>query len=175
MRGGSFFHFRFELALHFATLAFEKITRGLHLFAILFARNDADAWRSAMFQVAIETMLVIRFTWREHTAAAQIELLTRERHNVAERRGIHERSEVACAVGLLQPRENEIWDGVIQVHLEHQVALVVTQADVEAWFEFLDEFAFEQECFRFAANDVDVKIVNCLDKRVEFQVPPHAP
>ena len=59
MRGGGFFHFGFELRLHFAALAFEKIARGLDLFQILLARDVADARRGAVFQMRVKAMLVI--------------------------------------------------------------------------------------------------------------------
>src|ERR1019366_4447343 len=175
VRGGGLFLFRLELALPFPKVAFEKIARGVDLFEILLAGDIADARGGAMFQVRVETMLVIRLARREHATAAQVELFPRERDGVAQRQGIHERTEVARAVVFLQPREDEIRNRVVQVHLEHQVALVVAQADVETRLEILDELAFEQQRLRFAAHDVDIEIRDGLDQRVEFQVPAHPP
>ena len=40
--------------------------------------------------------------------------------------------------------------------------------------KFLDEFAFEQESFRFTADDVIIKIVNTIDERAEFEIPSHS-
>src|SRR2546425_11597040 len=37
--------------------------------------------------------------------------------------------------------------------------------------KFLDQLAFEQYRFRFAADDVNVEVVDSLDQRVELQVP----
>ena len=37
--------------------------------------------------------------------------------------------------------------------------------------KFLDQFAFEQERFRFAFDDVRVEIMNGIDERAEFDIP----
>ena len=91
---------------------------------------------------------------------------------VAQRERIHERPEVARAVVFFQPRENEIRDRVVQVDLEHQIALVVAQADVEARLEFLDELAFEQQRLRFAADDVDIEIWMASTSALNFKSQP---
>jgi len=128
-----------------------------------------------MFQMRVKAMFIIRRAGREHAAAAQVELFPRERDGVAQADGIDERPEVARAVVLLEAREGEVRNRVVQIHLQHQISFVVAEHDVEARLEFLDELAFEQERLRFAADGVNVKITNRLDERVEFQVPAHAP
>ena len=102
-------------------------------------------------------MLVIRLAWRERAAAAQIELPPDERERVAQRARIRERPEVTRAVVLFEPREGEVRNRVVQIHLEHQEPLVVAETDVVARMKFLDELAFEQERLRFAADDVKSK------------------
>ena len=77
------------------------------------------------------------------------------------------------AVVLLKPREREVRDGVVQIHLEHDEPFVVAETDVVARFEFLDEFAFQQKRFRLAPDQVKIEIANRLNQRVEFKVPPH--
>ena len=134
MCGGGFFHLRFELRLQVAALAFEEIACGLDLFEILPTRDDADAGGGAIFKMGVKTMLVVRFARREDAAAAQVELFPGERDSVAQRGGIHERSKVTRAVVFFEPREDKIGNRVAQVDLEHQIALVVAQADVEARF-----------------------------------------
>ncbi len=82
-----------------------------------------------------------------------------------------ERPEITRAIVLLEAGEREARDGVVQVHLEHEEALVVAETDVVTRMKFLDELAFEQQRLGFAANHVDVEIMDGLDERLEFQVP----
>ena len=66
-------------------------------------------------------------------------------------------------------------DWIIQVHLEHQVTLVVLESDIKPRFEVLDEFALQQERLRFAFHDMHVEIKDGLDEGIEFHVPTQSP
>ncbi len=85
-----------------------------------------------------------------------------------------ERPEITRAVVLLEAGEGEARDGVVQVDLEQEEPLVVAEADVVTRMKFLDELAFEQQRLGFAADDVDIEIVDGLDERLELEVPAQA-
>lgn len=69
--------------------------------------------------------------------------------------------------------ECEAGDGIVEIDFEQQKTFVVSEADVVARVKFFDEFAFEEERFGFAADDVIIKIVNAIDERAKFEVPTH--
>ena len=119
-------------------------------------------------------MLVIALVGRERAAAAQMELAADEVERVAQGGGMDERPVVARAVVLLEAGEGEARDGVVQVDLEHEEALVVAEADIVTGMKFLDEFAFEQQRLRLVADDVDIEIMDGLGEGLEFGVPAEA-
>src|ERR1700733_8110506 len=123
----------------------------------------------------VKAMLVIGTRRRENTTAAQIKLPPRERDDIARGSRVDKRTKIFCAVVFFESRESEIRNRIVQIHFQQQKSFVVAEADVVARLEFFDEFAFEQERFGFAADDVEIEIANRLDERVEFQVPAHAP
>ena len=109
-RGAAFFICSSKFPLHFVGLAVQKIAGGHDLLPIILARDVADARRGAVFEMAVEAMLVILLARRERAAAAQIEFAPRQRQRVARRGGMRERPEVTRAVVLLQAREHEARD-----------------------------------------------------------------
>src|SRR5581483_11120197 len=132
-----FFHFALELFLHLGALACQEIARGPDLVEVLVARDVPDARRGAILQVRVKTMAVVALGRRERTAPAQMKLPADERERAAERAGVRERTEVARAVVLLEAREREARDRIVQVHLQHQEPFVVAKADVVARMKFL--------------------------------------
>ncbi len=174
LRRSGFFHFRFQLLLHFAALAFEKFARGRDLLYILFARDIAHTRGGAVFQVRVEAVFVIGFARSKGTATAQVKLPPHQGHRVAQRARVREGPEISRAVVLFEPREGKVRDGVVQVHLEHQMPFIVTETDVVTRLEFLDQFAFQQQRLGFAADQVKIEIANRLSQGVELEVPAHA-
>src|SRR5204863_5545987 len=146
----------FQLRLHFFALAFEEAARGEHLLQVLLTCHVADAWSSAEFQMAIEAMLVILLAGSERAAAPQVELPPNQLQRVAQRARVGKRPEVARPVFLLQAREREARNGIIEIYLQEQEALIVPKADVIARMKFLDQLAFQQDRFSFAAHHVYV-------------------
>src|SRR5436190_1538689 len=82
-----------------------------------------------------------------------------------------EGTEIPRPVVLLQPCQTETRNWVLQVDLEQEKAFVVTETDVVTRMKFLDQLAFKQERLGFAANDMRVEVINCIDQRIKFQVP----
>ena len=70
--------------------------------------------------------------------------------------------------------EGEARNGVVEIDFDEEEAFVVAKTDVVTRVKFFDEFAFEEEGFGFAADDVIIEIVNAFDERAEFEVPTHA-
>src|SRR5689334_8890407 len=97
-----------------------------------------------------------------------------ERKCAAKRTGIRERTEVARAVVLFDAGQGETRDGVVKVDFDEEEAFVVAEANVVARVKFFDEFAFKEEGFGFAADDVIIEIVNAFDEGTKFEVPTHA-
>ena len=83
-------------------------------------------------------------------------------------------AEVTGAVLLFEPGEAKARDRVVQVDLEHEESLVIAETDVVARVKLLDEPAFQEQSFRLAADDVEVKVVDRLGQGLELQVPAHA-
>src|SRR6185369_13290489 len=84
-------------------------------------------------------------------------------------------TKVARSVLRLEPRQRKARNRVVEIDLEQQEPFVIAETNVVTGTEFLDQLAFEQQRFRFAADEVNVEIVDRLDQRVEFQVPAQAP
>src|SRR6185312_17202426 len=114
---------------------------------------------------------VVALGGRKWPATAQVILAAHERERAAERAGVGEGAKIFRAVILFQAREREAGDGIVQVHLEHQVAFVVAEADVVARVKFLDQLALEQQCLGLAADRVIIEIANAIDERAEFWIP----
>ena len=170
-----FLHLLPQLLLHLRALAGKEVTRRRHLHQILLARHVADARRGAVFQVRIKAMLVIAVGRCQWPAPAQVILASHQGQRAAQRARVRERPEVARAVVLLQAREREPRDRVVQVHLQHHELLVIAEADVVARVEFLDELAFQQQRLRLAPHDVEIEIEDGLDQGLELQVPAQPP
>src|SRR5204863_6724958 len=120
-------HFFAEPLLHFFALAFEKATRGLHLFEVLLARDVGDTRRGAVFQVCVEAMTVITLVWGQRPAAAQVVLSPDQRQCAAQSARIRERTEIARTVILLESRQREARNGIIHVDLQQQEPFVVAK------------------------------------------------
>lgn len=73
-------------------------------------------------------------------------------------------AEVAGTVVFLQAGEGEARERIVQWQANQKEALVVTEADVVARTEFLDEFAFKEERFGFVADEVEVKVPDAVDE-----------
>src|SRR5207248_10321175 len=84
-------------------------------------------------------------------------------------------TEVTRAVIRLQSRQRKARNRVVQIDLEQQKPLVVPETDVVTRMKLLDQFAFEQQGLRFAADDVNINVVNGFDQRHELQIPAHPP
>ena len=78
------------------------------------------------------------------------------------------------------PQQGEVEERVrlikeeLQVQLEQQKPLVIAETDIVTRVKLLDQFAFEQQRLRLASHHMDIEIMNRLDQRLEFQVPPEA-
>src|SRR5581483_714970 len=116
-------HLDRELLLHLVRLAGQEVARRRDLLEVLLARHVADARRGAMLQIPVETMAVVALARRQRPAAAQMKLPADEIQRVAQRRRMRERPEVPRAIVLLEARERETRDGIVQVHLEHEEPL----------------------------------------------------
>src|SRR6266576_3719403 len=119
-------------------------------------------------------MLVIALIRSQRAATAEMILAADEGKCAPKRAGVWERTEVARAIVLFDAGEGETRDRVVEINFDEKKAFVVAKADVVARMKFFDEFAFQEEGFGFAANDVIIKIVNAVDERAEFEVPTHA-
>src|SRR3954471_5278159 len=119
-------------------------------------------------------MFVVDLGGRERTAAAQIEFAANHRQRAAQGAGVREGSEIARAVVGFEAGESETRDWVVEVDLEQEESFVVAEGNVVARVKFFDEPAFKEEGFGLVFDDVDIEIVNGIDKGVEFQIPTHA-
>ena len=104
-------------------MAGQEIARSQHLLQVLFVGHIAEARRGAELQVAVETMLVIIFVWRERTAPAQIELPPHQRQSPAQPAGIGKWTEITRTVVGLESRESEAGDRIAQIDLEQKKRL----------------------------------------------------
>ena len=84
---------------------------------------------------------------------------------------IGEGAEVAGPVVLFEAGEGKTRDWVVEVDLEQEEAFVVAETDVVARMKLLDELAFQEQGLGFAADDVEVKVVDGLDQGLELQIP----
>lgn len=116
-------------------------------------------------------MAIVALGRRERTTAAQMKLMPHHCQSAAQRAGVRERAEVTRAIVLLETRERKARDWIVQIHLEHQVTLVVAETDIVARMKFLDQLALKQQRFRFTADDMKIKIANRIHQRAEFQIP----
>src|SRR5439155_6123238 len=120
------------------------------------------------FQMRVKTMLVVPFGRRERTTTAQMKLFSNERKRATQCARVWERPEVTSAIVLLDPRECEARNGIVVIDLQHQEPFVVAKADVVARMKFLDQLALQQQCLRFAANNVEIEIVNSIHECAKF-------
>ena len=116
-------------------------------------------------------MLVVRLGGGEGAAAAQVELAADEGEGGAQGARVGEGAEVAGPVVLFEPGEGKTGDRVVEVDLEQEEAFVIAETDVVARMKLLDELAFQEEGLGFAADDVEVKVVDGLDEGFELQIP----
>ena len=79
--------------------------------------------------------------------------------------------EIAGAIVLFKTREREARNRVVQIDFEHEETFVVAEAHIIPRMEFLDELAFKQQRLRLAPDYMEIKILNTLDQRLEFQIP----
>ena len=91
------------------------------------------------------------------------------------RSGIGKWAKITRPVILLYTGQSKARDRVIQIDLEHEEPLVIAETDVVAGMEFLDEFALEQEGLRFAPDDMNIKVVDRFNQRLELQIPAETP
>src|ERR1043165_3080006 len=125
--------------------------------------------------MTIKAMPIILFGRGERPPAAKVELPPEQLKTVAQRPGIGEWPEVARAILLFEASESEAWDRVVQIYLQKEKPFIVTETDVVARLEFLNQLAFQQNRFGFVAHHMNVQVVNGIDQGVEFEVPPHSP
>ncbi len=156
-------------------MAGEEIARGLYLLKVLLAGDIVDAWRGAVLKVRVQTMPVVPLRRSQGPAAAQMILPAHQRQRAAQRAGIGKWPEVACPVILLEACQGEPGNRIIEIDLEQQETFVVPKTDVVTRMEFFDQFAFEQQRLGFAADEMEIEIMNAFDERLEFQIPAHSP
>ena len=148
-------------------MAIEEVAGCQDLFQILLARHVADARGGAEFKVAVEAVLIVLFARSKRTAAAQVELAANQLERVTQRARTGEWAEIPGAIFLLEPRESEAWNRIIEIDLQEEESLVIPKADVVAGVKLLNQFAFQQDGFRFASNDVNVEIMDGFDQSIE--------
>src|SRR6266496_1058268 len=119
-------------------------------------------------------MLIIAFGGSQRAAAAQVVLAPDQGERAAQRAGVWERAEIAGAVLLLEAGEREARNGVVEVNLQHEEPFVVAKTDIVPGMKFFDQFAFEQEGFGLAADEVKIKIRNRFEQSFEFEIPTHS-
>ena len=79
-------------------------------------------------------------------------------------------AEIAAAVVLLESGEAKARPFFRQIDPDHEEPLVVAERDVVARPVFLDQFALEQNRFRFAADRVRFKIPCRVEHGARFQI-----
>ena len=120
-------------------------------------------------------MSVIALIGCQRPAAPQMVLPTHQGQRAAQRARIREWAEIARAIVLLEAGQGEARNRIMQIHLEQQEPFIIAETDVVARVKLLNQLAFEQQGFGFTAHQVEIKIVDALDQRLEFQVPTHSP
>ena len=80
------------------------------------------------------------------------------------------RTEIACAVVLLESRQPETRPFFRHVDLDEKKPFIVTEGNVVTRPIFLDQFAFEQERLRITAHRVRLKIPNGVEHGACLQI-----
>ena len=80
------------------------------------------------------------------------------------------RAEIATAIVLLESGEPKTRPFLGKIDPDHQEALVVAKRDVVTRPILLDQFAFQQNRFRFAAHGMRFKIPRGVQHGARFQV-----
>ena len=78
------------------------------------------------------------------------------------------RTEIPAAIVFFKPGEPKTRPLLREINPDHEEALIVAEGNVVAWAVFLDEFAFKQNGFRFAANCVRLKIPRRVEHGARF-------
>ena len=80
------------------------------------------------------------------------------------------RAEIATSIIFLEPGQAKTWPSLGKIYSDHQEPLVVAKRNVVAGPIFLDQFAFEQNRFRFTAHRMRFKIPRGVEQGACFQV-----
>ena len=80
------------------------------------------------------------------------------------------RAEVERAVIFFKSRQAKPWPFLQRVDLDKEEPLVVAKRDIVTRPVFFDQFALEQERFRFAAHGVRLEIPNRLEHGARLDV-----
>jgi hypothetical protein len=117
-------------------------------------------------------MFIIILVWRQGAAPTQIKLPANEGKGISQSAGIWEWAEIPGPIVLLETCEAKPGNGIVEIEFEQEETLVIPETNVVAGMKLLNELAFKEERFGVAFNDMYVQIVNCLDQRIELQIPP---
>lgn len=168
--GGVSLHFLFEGGEEVLRFAGEEVAGFFEAAEVVVSGDASDAGGRTVFDDVVGAVFVVGFAGVHGAADTETEAFGEPVHGGAESTGVSEGAEVASAIVFLQAGEGEAGEGIIEGKSDKEEAFVVAEADIVAGAELLDEFAFEEEGFRFVADKVEVEIPDAVDEGACFAI-----
>jgi hypothetical protein len=71
-----------------------------------------------------------------------------------------ERTEISCAISLLEPRCLKLWPRIIEIHFYEKKAFIIPKAYIVAGPILFDELPLQQQSFLLVSNFMNFKVTD---------------